>query len=172
MPYQSKYRRLQQDELDELQTEFVRFLASYKITAQDWEQLKQDDLERVDELILQFSDLIFERVLSKVEYLILKKRRELRTFKLLDNKVKLLGLINNGDDNGNVTLDFRKNDRAEEMMRQMQISGDEIRLYAAERKYKKGKKYEAFILMEEGALIAKDSTLYDLLDGLRKGQLN
>ncbi|MEM0992613.1 MAG: DUF6495 family protein [Bacteroidota bacterium] len=170
--YQSKYRRLRQDELDEMTTEFVRFLASYQITSTEWKQLKKDDPNRVDELILQFSDLIFEKVLSKVEYLILKKHRELRAFKLLDKKVKLLGLINNGDDDGNVTLDFRKNETAEDMMRQLRRTKEEIRLYAAERKYKKGKKYEAFTLMEEGALIAKDGTVYNLLDGLRKGQLN
>lgn len=172
MTHQSKYRDLTKAELSELEKEFVRFLATNKVTAQDWQQFKKNDRQRVGELISQFSDLVFEQVLSKVDYLILKKPSELRTFHLTPGKIQMLGLINRSDDDRVTKLDFTKNETATEMMQHLRDSNARVQLFTAERAYKVDRKMDAFQLMEQGALISTDGDLYQLLKDLRSGQLN
>ena len=75
-----KYRRLTNDELTELEKEFVRFLASNHITALDWEKLKGHDPKRVESLIEVFSDIVFEKILQGIEYLEFKTPTDIKTF--------------------------------------------------------------------------------------------
>jgi len=55
-----KYRRLRREELEELEPQFIRFLAAQSIPAQDWSKLKVTDEKRANVLIDQFS-ASFER---------------------------------------------------------------------------------------------------------------
>lgn len=172
MTYQLKYRNLTKAELSELEKEFVRFLATHKITAQDWIRFKEQDEDRVGELIAQFSDLVFEQVLSKVDYLIWKTPNELRVYHLTPAKIYLIGLINRSENNRTSTLDFTKNETAAEMMQHLRDSNAKVQLFTAERAYQVDRKMDAFQLMEQGALISRDGDLYQLLKDLRSGQLN
>ena len=45
MSLEPKYRLLTLEELGELRPEFVRFLASQSITADDWQKMKLESLE-------------------------------------------------------------------------------------------------------------------------------
>ena len=85
-----QYRRLTTDELQEMTTEFVHFLATNQVTAPEWEQLKRDGSPRVEELIEQFSELVFERILQKVEYLEHRAPKDLRTYHCLPGKLPAL----------------------------------------------------------------------------------
>lgn len=49
--------------------EFINFLATQSITAEEWEQIKKEKPEAAEEELDIFSDLIWEGVLNKVEYL-------------------------------------------------------------------------------------------------------
>ncbi|MEM9885805.1 MAG: DUF6495 family protein [Bacteroidota bacterium] len=167
-----KYRRLTQEELNDLETEFVRFLASNQVTASDWERLKAENRDKVEGLIEIFSDLIYEDILGKVEYMVRRHPRDLRAFKFVEDKILLIGLVNNGNDFGPPEVDFTKSKTPDELMIAMRRSNDEIRLYAAERKYRKDRKLEALELMEDDATISKDGAMYKLLHTLRASQLN
>ena len=59
-----KFRRLTNEELQELEKEFVQFLVSNTVTADDWEKIKEDNPERAEGLIEIFSDIVFEKVIS------------------------------------------------------------------------------------------------------------
>jgi hypothetical protein len=63
-----KYNRLPQEELEKLEKEFVDFLVVNGITAEDWETIKQDH-SKANDIIDQFSDVIWEGILRKAEYL-------------------------------------------------------------------------------------------------------
>ncbi|MEL6721158.1 MAG: DUF6495 family protein [Bacteroidota bacterium] len=167
-----KYRRLNQEELDELEPEFINFLAGNSITAPDWEKMKLAFPEKVEGLIEIFSDVVFDKILGKVEYMELKKPRDLRTFKFIEDRILLIGLVNNGDENGKTLLDFTSNDTPEEMLLKMQQSNSEVRLYTAERKYRKDRKQEAFELMEKGALISKDGSMYKILKNIHLSRMS
>ena len=161
----AKYRRLDPEELKELETNFVRFLAVNGIPGEDWEKIKTSDPARVDELIDQFSDLIFEQTLGELEYLEFKTPNDIKTFKFLDEKVHMLGIFVEG----NTEVDFTQPGNPIEMIDALRKAGARLKLYQAEKKYTDGKKAEAFKMMENGALISKDGQLYKTFDQLIQG---
>lgn len=159
-----KYRTLNNDELEELETEFIRFLASNQITANDWEVLKRDEPEKVNRLIELFSDIVFDKVLAEVDYLEWKMSQDLRTFKFYEAHIEMVGVRVVG----NTQLDFTASSTPEQMLQQMQLSGAQLQLYTGERDYKKSRNQEVFELMEKGALISKDGMMFKTLKSLRK----
>ncbi len=63
-----RFRRLTLEELKPLEKEFVYFLASHSIPAEDWVKMKEEKSARVDELIEEFSDFILQGSLQKIEF--------------------------------------------------------------------------------------------------------
>ena len=63
-----KYTRLSKEQLEELHPEFINFLATQSITADEWTSIKRDKPEVAEQELDVFSDLIWEGVLSKVKY--------------------------------------------------------------------------------------------------------
>lgn len=64
-----KYQRLSNEDLKLLEKEFIDFLIINGIDADTWESLKEDDISKAENIILQFSDVIWEGVLRKNNYL-------------------------------------------------------------------------------------------------------
>jgi len=63
-----KYARLTKEQFEELHKEFINFLATQTITAQEWEDIKVNKPEVAEQELEVFSDLFWEGVLSKVQY--------------------------------------------------------------------------------------------------------
>jgi len=61
-----KYQRLSKEQFEILAEEFSKFLAVHAIDKPEWERLQSNDGNRVDELLDEFSDIIWKGVLSKV----------------------------------------------------------------------------------------------------------
>lgn len=157
------YRRLTREELEELKPEFIRFLAANSITAPDWEKLKIESPARADEILVLFSDIVFERILQKVEYLEYRSPRDIKTFHCMEDRIYLLGVRVEGD----TSLDFTQNLSPQQMMQHMQLSKASLQLYSGEKKYTRKREEELFDLMESGALIAKDGGMYKVLEQLK-----
>jgi len=157
-----KYRRLRQEELSELESEFVQFLAANTVTGGDWEKLKVEQPDRAENLIELFSDIIFDKTLEKVEYLEHKTPTELRCFHCPTEKITMLGLIAK-DTKG---FDFRDNLPPSEMMQKIKASGGTIQFFSAEKEYKIERKQELFKMMENGCLISKGH-LYRTLESVQ-----
>ena len=64
-----KYSRLTKEQFEELHPEFINFLATQSIDKAEWDQIKAEKPEVAEEQLDIFSDLIWEGVLSKAEYL-------------------------------------------------------------------------------------------------------
>jgi len=64
-----KYRQLTKEQFESLHKEFAQFLASQKIDAIEWDKMKSDNSDLVEEELNLFSDMIWEDVLTKVDYL-------------------------------------------------------------------------------------------------------
>ncbi len=159
-----KYRKLNIEELKELEKEFVNFLSSQTITADEWVKIKEEQPDKADGLIDIFSDVVFDKILSKVEYLEHKREKDLRVYRFFDDHIKMYGIMVKGKN----IVDFTRNESPEEMITQLQISGGQVQFFTGEKKYKFSKEKEIFLIMEEGALISKDSTLYDSLKQLKQ----
>jgi Family of unknown function (DUF6495) len=80
-----KYKRLTLNELKLLEKQFIQYLAFNSISAKDWEKMKTDNLVKVEAVIDDFSDFIYESTLTKIEYLILKQKNALNCIKVNEN---------------------------------------------------------------------------------------
>ncbi|MCO6479267.1 MAG: hypothetical protein J5I94_21710 [Phaeodactylibacter sp.] len=159
-----KYRRLRQDELESLEKEFIRFLAANQVTADEWEKLKAEEPEKAEKLIGIFSDIVFEKVLSDVEYLEYKTPKDIKTFRFEEGRIVMNGLLVEGQS----SFDFTLEQSPQQMLQQIQLTGARLKLYTAEKAYSRGRDMEIFEMMENGALISKDGSLFKTLEGLKQ----
>ncbi len=64
-----KYARLTREQFEELHPEFINFLASQSIDKAEWDKIKTEKPETAQQELDVFSDLIWEGVLNKAEWL-------------------------------------------------------------------------------------------------------
>jgi Family of unknown function (DUF6495) len=64
-----KYARLTKEQFEELHPEFVNFLASQSIDKAEWDKIKLNKPEIAEQELDVFSDLIWEGVLTRAEFL-------------------------------------------------------------------------------------------------------
>jgi len=158
-----KYRRLSNAELQELEKDFVKFLAATHVTADDWVKLKENDLAKVEELIGIYSDIVFDKTLENLEYLEFKTPNDIKTFHCQAEKMVLMGIAvapNSG-------VDFTKELSSTEIMEKLKQSGQNLQIYTAEKTYNGNREKELFQMMESGCLISKDGYLFKTLATLK-----
>ncbi len=85
-----KYQRLTREQLEEMEEEFVNFLATQSITAEEWQRIKQDRPEVAEQEIDVFSDLIWEGILGRVRYLENIGPNHMHLFHLDEKEMKLI----------------------------------------------------------------------------------
>jgi len=64
-----KYRQLTKEQFESLHKEFAQFLATQKIDIDEWNKMKSQNSALVEDELNLFSDLVWDNVLNKVEYL-------------------------------------------------------------------------------------------------------
>jgi PKD repeat protein len=141
-----------------LQLDFINFLASMQITAADWEKMKKEENKKANELIDVFSDIVYDKVLSKISYLEYRDEKTLNIFYFAENKVKLIGLrVKEGS-----KLDLTATDVLGQWTNNNHAS---VNLVKSERDYEKEKQLEIFELLQNGCLITDDK-LFKMLDSI------
>ena len=144
-----KYRLLDKEELVEMETEFIRFLATNSIPGPDWEKMKTTQPKRVNSLIEEFSDLVFEKIMLGIEFLEMKVTNDVKVFRCGKEKIELIGLSVEGAKN----IDFTTDQPPAEMMAQFKKDGAQLKLYQAEKPYKGNREKELFAMLEAGCVI-------------------
>lgn len=160
-----KYRKLTIEELTDMETEFVRFLVSNGVTADDWEKIKVENPSKAEGLIDIFSDVVFDKVLEKVKYIEHRSYNDIKTFRCLDDKIELLGIkVNNA-----TGIDFTQGQAFENMMNYIKHAPKgSIQMYSAEKGYKDNNpKKEIFNMLENGGAIS-DGKIFETLLGLKQ----
>lgn len=153
-----KYRQLTKEQLLELHIEFSKFLASQQIDAKEWELIKNTKPEVADEEIVIFSDLVWEGVLLKVEYLDHISEHHINLFKCDENAISRLYIqlkdtsksFLNTDD-----FDWFINNPLHQS----------IEYFRATKKYNEERNVELFKLIEMGSVISKGD-LYNSINQL------
>lgn len=87
-----KYHRLSTEDLEELKDEFVKFLATNGLEANDWQKLKREDAEKTDALIDQFSDLVIHRALTNIAALKMVTQNEIYIFRFEKEQAEVVHL--------------------------------------------------------------------------------
>ncbi|HRG52183.1 MAG TPA: DUF6495 family protein [Bacteroidia bacterium] len=155
-----KYKRLSTEELKELEPEFINFLAAAQITGPDWDKMKKNELVKAEELIEVFSDMVYEKVLSKIKFLEYRDITTLNIFNCVDDKIILIGLRVNEQSQ----LDLTASDISSQWS---ESHANAVTVIKTERPYNKERGLEVFELLQSGCLITDDK-LYRVLDAMVK----
>ena len=87
-----KYNRLTKEQFDELHPEFVNFLATQAIDKAEWDKIKLEKPEVAEQELDVFSDLIWEGVLARAEFLENFSKNHIFLFQCFDTHVKSIVL--------------------------------------------------------------------------------
>lgn len=129
-----------------------------QITAPDWERMKKVEQEKANELIDVFSDVVYDKVLSKISYLEYRDIKTLNVFYFAEDKIRLVGLrVKEGG-----KLDLTAPDVLEQWTENNNAS---VNIVRSERDYEKEKQLEIFELLQNGCLITDDK-LFKLLSSI------
>ena len=143
-----KYARLTQEQLEELHEEFINFLATQSITASEWETIKNDKPEVAEEELDVFSDLIWEGVLSRIDYLESISAQHMHLFWLTDKEMKLISVkVRNPDIDLTTSVGFawfKKN-----------WQSDYIDYLTASKAYSQDPNQDKFDLIKQGGVITR-----------------
>ena len=152
-----KYKRLSNEELQELEPEFINFLATNQVTADDWVALKANNLERVEELIGIFSDMVFEKALKKISYVEHVTRQDWMVFHCKEEGIHMIG-VQLSEESG---LDLTDPD----FFKQWDDAPDSvgITMYSKEQPYAEERETIIFQLLESGCSIAEEKLFTMLL---------
>ncbi|KIX20431.1 histidyl-tRNA synthetase [Flavobacterium sp. 316] len=82
-----KYARLTKEQLEELHPEFITFLATQSIDKKEWDELKKNNSEIVSQEIDIFSDMIWDRAVSNVNFIDHFSKNYIFLFKCVENIV-------------------------------------------------------------------------------------
>lgn len=143
-----KYRRLTKEQFEELHQEFINFLATQSITAEEWQKIKSEQPKVAEEEMDVFGDLVWEGVLGKVEFLENIAPQHMYLFQVKEKTIALIGLKLN-----TTTVDLT-NKEGFSWLREHLMS-DEVELFNAEKDIEGDKNLNIFELIEKGANITK-----------------
>ncbi|WP_426429937.1 DUF6495 family protein [Winogradskyella sp. HB-48] len=143
-----KYARLTKEQFEELHQEFINFLATQSITADEWEDIKKNKPEAAEQELDVFSDLVWYGVLSKVEYLEHISANQIHLFKCRDKDMHLIALKLKEDKTDLTTKE------GFQWLRDNLLSED-IEFFNAKKEYSDDKYEDIFKLIQQGANITK-----------------
>jgi hypothetical protein len=83
-----KYNRLTKEQFEELHPEFINFLATQSIDKVEWDKIKTEKPEVAEQELDVFSDLIWEGVLSRANYLEHFSKNHIFLFQCFDTYVE------------------------------------------------------------------------------------
>ena len=141
------YRRLTKEELLPLEKEFVDFLVVNGITADSWVSLKEEENEKADQMIDLFSEVVFEGIFRKTNFLEIRTKQFVHAYQCLGDKMVLVGA--------------ETNDPAIDLSSDLPASG-EINLFITEKQYGAKREHELFAMTEKGCSIS-DGELFKYL---------
>lgn len=156
--YTMKYARLTKEQLDSLQQEFINFLATQTITANEWNTIKKEKPEVAEQEIDVFSDLVWEAALGQAKFLENISPKVLFLFKLGELQMSLISIK---VDKEGIDITTKK---GYEWL-QKNYASDDVAFYTAKKEYTEDKHLDIFKLIQQGAVITKGA-LYDFFNDI------
>ncbi len=151
-----KYTRLSKEQFEELQQEFINFLATQSISAKEWEEIKQQKPETAEEELDVFSDLIWEGVLEQVTYLEHFSPNQMYLFNISQEEIDLIAVTV-----GNKAIDITTREGYQWL--QKNIMEDSVNLFTSTKAISAERNQDIFALIQQGAVITKGE-LFEYFD--------
>ena len=143
-----KYRQLTKEQFEELHEEFARFLASQKIDVKEWDTIKKEKPEVAEEELNIFSDVVWDDVLTKTEFIEHYSQTSINLFKCQSTLIEriMVKTINS-------SVNFLKKEGIEWLSKN---AGDtSLEYFYAHKNYTKERNVELFDLVEKGGIMTK-----------------
>ena len=156
-----KYARLTKEQLEEMHQEFINFLATQSITAEEWEQIKKEKPEAAEEELDIFSDLIWEGVLNKVEFLEHFSPNQIFLFHITTATIELIAVKVE-----NEAIDITTREGYQWL--QTNLMDDTVNIYTSTRAISDDRNKDIFALIKQGANITQGE-LYNYFKDIVKG---
>ncbi|MFA0963975.1 DUF6495 family protein [Roseivirga sp. BDSF3-8] len=150
-----KYRRLSKEELEPLEKDFIDFLVVNGITADEWEKMQKETPDKCEQVVDQFSDVVFESIMRKVRYLELRTPTSVKAFQCLPDQIVLVGM-DAPEDSG---VNFMDETYIASAIRN---PPGNLRVYTTTKPYAKDREVELFEMTQKGCTIA-DGRLFKAL---------
>ena len=142
-----KYTRLTKEQFEELHQEFINFLATQSVTADEWENLKVNKPEMAEMELDVFSDLIWEGALNKAEYLEHISPQHMYLFRLAEDKMYVIALTLKNEVDITTTEGYK-------WLRE-NLMDENVEFLQADKDYSDDKNLDKFKMIEQGAVITK-----------------
>lgn len=156
-----KYSRLTKEQFEELHPEFINFLATQSIDKAEWDKIKTEKPEVAEQELDVFSDLIWEGVLTRTEYLEHFSKNHIFLFQCFEKDIKSIVLKSTVS-----SIDFLSKEGLQWLSDNMFTENIEM---------KTGKKFftdernkSIFELIQQGAFLS-DGQLFKQINGIIEG---
>lgn len=141
------YRLLKKAELEGLSKEFIEFLVLNGITAENWIEIKEEFPDRADEIIIYFSEAIFEQIFQKAQFLRKVTEREIISYQCLAVRIVVVGVKLEEHVQANfITDDFNT--------LVAKLKDGDIKIFHGKEKYIKKREHHLFNLTNQGFSIS------------------
>ncbi len=153
-----KYTRLTKEQFEELHPEFIRFLASQQIDKAEWDRIKAEKPEVAEQELDVFSDLVWDGVLEKAEWLEHYSKNHIFLFRM--NKENMESIIIHAH---GAPADFLTEEGL--MWLNENIFSSEVNVTRGQKPFGEDRNAEIFSLIQQGATLS-DGTLYKQLEDM------
>lgn len=143
-----KYERLTREQLEELHEEFAKFLATQQITKEEWSKIKATQPKVAEEELDLFSDLVWEGVLNKVEFIEHFSPQHIFLFHFEQTLIQLIGIKLT-----NPAVDLQTSEGYAWLKNN--LMNDDVELYTSEKPITEDRNKDIFALIKQGARITK-----------------
>ena len=159
-----KYTKLSKEQFEELTEEFAVFLAAQGIDVKEWTSIKENKPELADKEMEVFSDFVWEKVLSKANYLEHFSADSLNLFKCEEETIhRIVVKVNKEGVNLLETKDF-------EWL--LDNSTDpRIEYLKGKKGYSQERNLEIFDLIQKGSVVS-DGKLFEAIFSMISAQRN
>jgi hypothetical protein len=153
-----KYTRLTKEQFEELHQEFSTFLATQTIDKAEWDQLKAEKPEVAEQELDVFSDLVWEGVLGRAEYLEHFSKNHIFLFQCFDtyvNSIVLKSLV--------PEVDFLTKEGLQWLSDNMFTETIEMKI--GKKVFTEERNASIFALIQQGAILS-DGQLYQQINSI------
>jgi hypothetical protein len=153
-----KYARLTKEQLEELHPEFITFLATQSIDKIEWDDIKKNRPNVVEQEIDIFSDMIWEKALTNVSHIDHFSKNYIFLFKCYQNEVLSFVIKTN-----NPQIDFVSADGINWLSEN--LFSDEVEITRGKKDISENRNESLFEIIKQGGIISKGE-LFTKLDSL------
>ncbi|MFT6807978.1 MAG: hypothetical protein ACJA01_001201 [Saprospiraceae bacterium] len=150
-----KYRRFTTDELVGLEEDFSKYLVINGITSDDWLRLKSSETQKAEDIIDTFSDVIWQSILRKAQYIDLYEAQVITSYHCDAEAITMCGLFTK-----DASFDFTT---AESIALARNAPPKDLEYFSSKKVYTKSREEEIYDLIFRGGQISKGE-LYNSLE--------